>query len=377
VGGKLWTEEELAELWQLTAEEFAKKHPERTLDSIGAQRRRRSRQARVIGGSEATVPLTEQVRKALAGGALTIEALADAVDRSPRAVQEAVDELRRQHYEVNLRDGEVVLDRQYRASDLVLDLTGYYRDALRVGIISCTHFGNRYRQLAALTTFYRVCEKEGVHVVIMSGDLTDGLGMYKGQEFDQYAHGADEQVEVAVAEYPQSHITTMVIGGNHDYSFQRRSGTNVVRRICGRRADLTYCGMLAANFLVGDQVRVRVMHARGGVPYARSYRGQKSNEAMGRGDNVPQVFCIGGLHVVDYVPYLNVHTFLAGCFQGQTPYLQEKGLFPDIGGWIATMNLGDDGSLNRCLLEWVAFEERREFAEGPAGGSGGGGAAGA
>ncbi len=364
MGGRAWTEEELSELWQLTDEEFAKKHPERTLDSIGAQRRRRSRQARVIGGSEATVPLTEQVRKALAGGALTIEALADAVDRSPRAVQEAVEELRRQHYEVNLRDGEVVLDRQYRASDLVLDLTGYYRDALRVGIISCTHFGNRYRQLGALSTFYQVCERDGVDIVIMAGDLTDGLGMYKGQEFDQYAHGADEQVAATAAEYPRSSVKTMVIGGNHDYSFQRRSGTNVVRRICEQRPDLEYCGMLAANYLLGDQVRVRVMHARGGVPYARSYRGQKSNEALGRGVGVPQILAIGGMHVVDYVPYLAVHTFLCGCFQGQTPYLQEKGLFPDIGGWIATMNLGDDGSLNRCLLEWVAFEEQREFGNG-------------
>lgn len=362
MGGIPWSKEELAELWEVDDEEFARRHPERTVESIGAQRRRRSRQARTVGTTGTDVPLTEQVRKALQGQALTIEELADAVDRSPRAVQEAVAELRGQGFEVNLRDGEVVLDRQHRPSDMVLDLTQFYRDKLLVGIISCTHFGNRYRQLGGLSSFYQVCEKDGVNVVIMAGDLTDGLGMYKGQEYDQYAHGADEQVAATVEEYPRSSVKTMVIGGNHDYSFQRRSGTNVVRRICEQRPDLEYCGMLAANYTVGDQVRVRVMHARGGVPYARSYRGQKSNEALGRGDGVPQLLVIGGMHVVDYVPYLGVHTWLCGCFQGQTPYLQEKGLFPDIGGWIATVNLGDDGSLNRCRLEWVAFAEKHEFA---------------
>lgn len=365
MGGKLWTKEELAALWELSDDEFVRRYPGRSIDSLGAKRRRSERQARGgSGGKDEQVPLTELVRKALAGGALTINDLADAVDRSPKAVQEAIDELRRQGYEVALRDGQAVLDRQHRASDLVLDLTSYYHEALRVGVISCAHFGNRYRQLGALSSFYQVCERDGVNVVIMAGDLTDGMGMYKGQEFDQYVHGADEQVAATVEEYPRSSIKTMVIGGNHDYSFQRRSGTNVVRRICEGRPDLEYCGMLAANYLVGDQVRVRVMHARGGVPYARSYRGQKSNEALGRGEGVPQVLVIGGLHVVDYVPYLGVHTWLCGCFQGQTPYLQEKGLFPDIGGWIVTLNLGDNGQLNRCLPEWIAFEEQREFGNG-------------
>jgi len=305
------------------------------------------------------------VLMALKGQPMTVAELAEVIDRSQGTVREAVKELEGQGYEISVREDErVALDRQHRATNLVVDLGGLYGEKLRLMIVSCTHYGNRYRQHEALVKAYGVAERDKVDAVLHCGDLTDGFGMYKGQEFDQYALGADEQIAATVEEYPRSGIKTLVIGGNHDYSFQKRSGTNVVKRICAERPDLEYCGMLAANFTLGDQVRLRVMHARGGVPYARSYRGQKSNEAMGRGEHVPQVFCIGGLHVVDYVPYLGVHTFLAGCFQGQTPYLQEKGLFPDIGAWVATMNLGDDGRLNRCLLEWLAFEEKNEFGDG-------------
>jgi predicted phosphodiesterase len=268
-------------------------------------------------------------------------------------------------YEVQVDEGAGTarLDRQVRATDMTVDLTPYYHERLRFGVISCTHFGNFYRQLGPLKAFYDICVREQVGVVIHAGDLVDGAGMYRGQEFDQYAHGADEQEQAALEEYPRSDIPTKVIGGNHDYSFITRAGYNIVRKVCESVPGLEYCGLLAATFTIGDQVKVLSLHRRGGVPYARSYRSQKANEALGRGEQVPEIFVIGGLHVVDYVPYLGVQTFLAGAFQGQTPYLKEKALWPDIGGWIVTVNLADDGKINRCLLEWISFQEVHEFGE--------------
>lgn len=381
MGGKTWTSEELAALGTLSWEQFHERWPKRTYFGWSQKRYREEKGCHpaakqpaqgepeefINSAPTAQAMLQDAVLEALKKGPpKTVVELAEAVDRSPGTVREIVEILKGQGYEISVREDEerVALDRQHRATDLVVDLTPYYGERLRLMIISCTHYGNRYRQHEALVKAYGIAEREKIDAVLHCGDLTDGFGMYKGQEFDQYALGADAQVAATVEEYPRSGIRTMVLGGNHDYSFQKRSGTNVVKRICAERPDLEYCGMLAANFTLGDQVRIRVMHARGGVPYARSYRGQKSNEAMGRGEHVPQVFCIGGLHVVDYVPYLNVHTFLAGCFEGQTPYLQEKGLFPDIGAWVAMMNLGDDGRLNRCTLEWLEFEEKQEFGDG-------------
>jgi predicted phosphodiesterase/biotin operon repressor len=354
MSGKPWTEEEIADLWKLSYEEFAAKFG-RTYDSWSSARKRLRANAKAKSADEVKMTLEQQVLELLRDSTLTIKEISERVDRSIPTVEQALDKLRQDGYEVHIREEEVRLDRQEHATNWTVDLTPYYGERLRMGIISCTHFGNRYRQMGALTTFYRICEREKVAVVIHLGDVTDGIGLYRGQEFDLYAQGADEQVAATVEEYPQSGLVTKVIGGNHDYSFQRRSGTNVVRRICDQRKDLEYCGMLAATFQVGDKVKFLAMHRRGGVPYARSYASQRLNEQLGRGERVPDIFGIGGLHVNDYVWYLGVHTFLSGCFQGQTPYLKEKGLYPDIGGWIAEVNLADDGSLNRCRMEWLAF----------------------
>jgi len=307
--------------------------------------------------------LQQGILDALRKRMLTVEELADALDRGPAKIRWALDGLREAGYEVAVDDlGDVTLDRQYKATNFIIDIdvSAYYGQLVKLGLISCPHFGNRYRQLGALTTFYRICERERVEAVLNMGDLTDGHGVYRGQEFDLYAHGEDEQVACTVAEYPQSTVPTYVIAGNHDYSYMKRAGANVVRRVCDQRPDLHYAGMIAATFMVG-KVKILLVHVRTGVPYARSYRSQKLNEQLGRGERVPDVFGIGGLHVIDYVHYLGVHTFLAGCFQGQTPYLKEKGLYPEIGGWLAEFNLSPEGALNRCKLEWIGFEEQSEF----------------
>ena len=364
-----WTEDEVGDLWKLKAPEFVAKHPHRTENAYWQKRHHEQKAGRRPPEPEeekhgATLTaLEEMLLRTLKKRTLTIAELVEIVDRSPKTVKATLVRLANAGYEIEV-DAEaeqVVLDRQRRSTNWTVDLTPYYREWLKIGIISCSHLGNRYRQLGALTAFYRMSERDGVAAVIHLGDLTDGINMYRGQEFDLYAHGADAQVQAAVEEYPESELPTYMIGGNHDYSFIKTAGTNVVRRVCAQREGLIYEGMLAATFTVGPGVRFLAMHSRGGVPYARSYRSQKLNEQLGRGERVPDIFGIGGLHVIDYVHYLGVHTFLAGCFQGQTPYLKEKGLFPEIGGWIVEFNIGDDGRLNRCKPEWIAFEEVDEF----------------
>jgi len=366
---QLWTDVEVADLWKLKWQEFLAKYPHRTEGAYWLKRHREDKAGRrppepEEEDQEATLSALEDLLlKALTKRTLTTAELVEIVDRSPKTVTATLERLRNAGYEIEVdTDAEqVTLDRQRRPTNWTVDLAQYYGERLKLAIISCTHFGNRYRQLGALTGFYRICERDKVGAVVHLGDLTDGINMYRGQEFDLYAHGADAQVQASAEEYPESELPTYLIGGNHDYSFVKTAGSNVVRRVCDEREGLIYAGMLAATISVGPGVKFLAMHSRGGVPYARSYRSQKLNEQLGRGERVPDVFGVGGLHVIDYVHYLGVHTFLAGCFQGQTPYLKEKGLFPEIGGWIVEFNIGDDGRLNRCKPEWISFEEADEF----------------
>ena len=188
------------------------------------------------------------------------------------------------------------------------------------------------------------------------GDLVDGNGnMYRGQIYEQFALGADSQIEYAVSNYPRyKDMTTYVIGGNHDASFQTAVGIDVVGSICRRRDDMEYLGFGGADVrLVG--VPIYLLHCDGGVPYARSYRLQKIIEQF-PGGKKPRILAAGHLHVTDLLPnYRNVMAFLAGAFQSQTPYLRRKGLAPDIGGSIVDVTVTDDASLASIRYEWIPF----------------------
>ena len=47
----------------------------------------------------------------------------------------------------------------------------------------------------------------------------------------------------------------------------------------------------------------------------------------------------------------------AGCFQGQTAYLKEHGLYPAIGGWVLECTLTDTGLLQQIAPHWIGFTE--------------------
>lgn len=300
--------------------------------------------------------LTELVRVKLMEGSKTIEELSVIVDRSEVTVRGILEELKSSGFEVVLAEKTAILDRGLAATDWEIDLTAFYGESLKIGIMSCTHFGSHWYQLKELIAFYRFCEKENVQVMIHAGDLVDGINMYNGQEFELYAHGLDDQREDVIDNYPKSDIPTKILGGNHDHSFQKTAGANIIKQICEKRTDLEYVGMLSATFKVADSdLEMNLIHKRGGVPYARSYTAQKIIRDMPP-DKARPLLGIGGLHVTDYIPYRDQHTFTIPCFQGQTPYLKGKGLFPEVGGWIVEVHLADDGKIHRCKMEIICFD---------------------
>lgn len=303
-----------------------------------------------------TVDLTERVRVELMGGPRTIEELSVIVDRSEVTVRAILEELKSSGFEVVLAEETAILDRGLAATDWEIDLTPFYGESLKIGVMSCTHFGSLWHQLKELVSFYRLCEREKVQVMVHAGDLVDGINMYTGQEFELYAHGLDAQREDAIVNYPESDIPTKIMGGNHDHSFQKTAGANIIKQICEKRLDLEYVGMISATFKVVDSdFEMNLIHKSGGVPYARSYAAQKIIRDMPP-DKARPLLGIGGMHVTDYIPYRDQHTFTIPCFQGQTPYLKGKGLFPEVGGWIVEVYLADDGKIHRCKMEIICFD---------------------
>ena len=107
---------------------------------------------------------------------------------------------------------------------------------IRLGVVACTHFGSIYQQLTALREFYKYCSEHRISLVLHCGDLVDGIDVYQGQQYEIYAHGFDAQKKAVVENYPyEPGVETLVIAGNHDYSFVKGGGANIVEAVACER----------------------------------------------------------------------------------------------------------------------------------------------
>lgn len=232
---------------------------------------------------------------------------------------------------------------------------------IKLGVVSCTHFGSRYQQLTALREFYRVCSHREIPIIANCGDVHEGDGkQHKGQLYEMFIMGWDNQLDYSIENYPREEgITTYLIDGSHDYSFFKTEGASICKALAKERDDIDYLGAFSA-YLDIEGISIHMMHGSGGVAYARSYKMQKIIENYAP-EQKPNVTLLGHYHVPNYLPsYRNVEGFQLGCMQAQTPYLKSKGLGPIVCGLILEIYPDDKGiaSIKNEWLIWHIIRER-------------------
>jgi hypothetical protein len=226
---------------------------------------------------------------------------------------------------------------------------------IKFGLIGDTQFGSKYAQITHLHTFYDICQREGITDVYHTGDITDGLKMRVGHEYELYEHSADGQIDDVVANYPKRDgITTHFITGNHDASLYKQVGMDVGRAISRQRPDMHYLGRDAAVVNLTPNCTLELRHPWDGVSYAVSYRLQKMIESM-ESDSKPNIFAVGHYHKELTMFYRNVHGILTASFQAQTPFLRGKGIASILGGFIVTVRVDEDGTILGYTPEFIPF----------------------
>lgn len=130
----------------------------------------------------------------------------------------------------------------------------WINDQEPIGLLGDTHIGSKFYQPKLLDDYYKTAMKEGVKNFYHTGDITSGEKMYRGQDYEIYAHGFRAQAQAVVDEYPEHEgVKTYYILGNHDLSFWRTAGANISDYITPRRKDLIYIGDEEANIKISDQ----------------------------------------------------------------------------------------------------------------------------
>jgi len=317
----------------------------------------------------------ELVKSALERKPLTLSELANKLDRGPQTVNQTLDAMILDGYEFTRTENRITAD--YKPAPLLPTLWDEPKERIRFAVGSDTHFGSKHIQVSAILRFIQIAVEEyGIEHFLWAGDMTAGVGVYRGQSNDLYAHSAEEQLESFVRTFPiYKGVQHIMIAGNHDYSFMKQNGFNIVKAACDKREDFTYAGFDYADIPLtqnkdGDITASAVLwHPSGGVPYALSYRGQKMAAEVTRQElaeivmeekNSPTVRFIfwGHLHVSDIFPHGPIWVIGPGCFEGTTNYLNQKGLRPIVQGMIVEADITDRGIIAGMHLHPIPFMEQ-------------------
>lgn len=226
---------------------------------------------------------------------------------------------------------------------------------IKFAIMGDTQFGSKYAQITYLHEFYDLCSREGVKDIYHTGDITDGLKMRAGHEYELYEVSADEMRDDVVSNYPRiDGITTHFITGNHDASIYKHVGYDIGQAIANSRDDMKYLGRDCAVVNLTPKCTLELRHPWDGTAYAISYKTQKMIEAM-ESDSKPNILAVGHYHKAEYIFYRNVHALQTGCFQSQTPFTRGKGISIHIGGWIVTIYVDKNGYIQRFAPEFIPY----------------------
>jgi len=239
-------------------------------------------------------------------------------------------------------------------------------DEIVFGVASDLHFGSICCQITAINKFVHECKKQGVKHILVPGDATAGVNVYKGQIQDIYATGATEQENSLLRNLPTG-VEWYVMAGNHDWDFMKSTGHNAILRISKAREDIHYVGSDDVNIPILHGIDAKMWHPSGGLPYSISYRMQKGVEQLAfaelyrivsNTEKSPTVrfFLVGHLHIQVQAMFGPIFGAQVGCFEGRTNYLKRKGYFPQIGGYIIKASL-HKGKILKFEAPFLMFDE--------------------
>lgn len=140
----------------------------------------------------------------------------------------------------------------------------------------------------------------------------------------------------------------------HDASILKRAGHDIGRSIAEKRKDMVYLGADNALVMLTPNCSMLLTHPWAGSAYSISYRPQKMIEAMSGGEK-PNILVIGHFHKAEYLFYRNIHSFQAGTFQAQTPFMRGKSLAAMLGGWIVEVEVNLDGTISKIKQEYIPY----------------------
>lgn len=316
--------------------------------------------------------LDEKVRERLRKSQTNVQIseLANAFDVSPRRITESIARLQAQHVLVDTQgnSARIAQPESGKLSEIALPYSEGNR--IRFGFVTDAHMCSKYSQVDKLHLFYKLATDRGITTFFDAGNWIDGEARFN--KTDLLVHGMDNQIKYWAEHWPRYEgVTTHFVGGDdHEGWYQQREGINIgqhaedVARRCGRE-DLVHLGYMEHDVVIqapNGQTTIRVQHPGGGTAYALSYTPQKIVESLTGGEK-PNILLLGHYHKSGYFFLRNIHTFMGGCFQAQSPFMRKKRLAAHVGGWIIEFIQGEKGDVLEMTQTFIPFYEVSSFID--------------
>jgi hypothetical protein len=139
--------------------------------------------------------------------------------------------------------------------------------------LSDLHFGSIQHDSEGLKRVLQRAVDEGFKDVHVSGDVVDGLHVYRGHMTNLRYWKAADQANYAAEVLSQFPLKYIAIKGNHCYSFEMDGSPPIGTLISQAMDNYTYLNSFAADLIICGVVK-RMIHGMTGRTYAKSYPGQ-------------------------------------------------------------------------------------------------------
>lgn len=296
--------------------------------------------------------LIEVAKKHAKRGGLSLEALCNDLDLTPKEARALIDNAQKHGVIIEVAHDHLYIKPPEPSPNApAVEIAPSGEGSLhRIGIFSDLHFGSKYCLRAQLARFMRDCYDNGIRDFFCPGDLLEGC--YRHAQWELSGTSWEDQAMEMLETLPiLEGARIFFIDGNHDYTWTDRtgveSGRNLVRLAEQMgRTDLHFFGSRGALINYGG-TKIELWHPKKSNGYALSYQLQNKIRDTAP-ERLPHILLCGHTH--QYVKFRrsNVWAFYCGTFQhGDAPYGRSLGGDVTMGGIVLEWVLETDGTVRK------------------------------
>lgn len=221
---------------------------------------------------------------------------------------------------------------------------------LKFALLSDTHFGAKQCAKDELWEFYDRAKEKWAECFVHCGDIVDGTGVYKGQQFEQDKVWFTEQLKDLKENYPNVWIPTYFIGWNHDEAYLKGNGVNICKAIETVRQDLINLWFYDARLRL-NWIDINLHHWGGSLSYAKDYKMKKYLDSLPV-ENQPDIFALWHYHTALYDLHRWIHWFMPWAFLKENLLAKRFNLGNTIGGWVIEIDKNEKGQ-SKLNMEFI------------------------